>query len=155
LKSKKIFVSKEGVINILIIIFIIGMIYHTGSSYQPMFKSNYKPLKLDDEIMISNFVISHTEPNQKILAIPYDPSIYFLSGRSPPVNYIIYKVLNLSDEDDNLILSINKYDVPYIIFRVDKKGEFTQKLWNFVAKNYAYEDTISKYEIYKKNKIHN
>jgi 4-amino-4-deoxy-L-arabinose transferase-like glycosyltransferase len=154
-KSKRNFISKEGFINIFIIIFLIGMIYHTGVTYQPMLKSNYKPLKLDDEIMISDFVISHTEPNQRILAIPYDPSIYFLSGRNPPVNYLIYKVLNLSDEDDNLISSINKNDVPYIIFRVDKKGEFTQKLWNFVAKNYAYEGTIGKYEIYKKIGIHN
>jgi hypothetical protein len=90
LKSTKEVFSKKGVAKICILIFIIWMIYHTILSdifYEHLIGSDRNQV-LEDQIETSNFIISHTEPYQRIISLPYDPSIYFLSGRYPCVNYL-------------------------------------------------------------------
>jgi hypothetical protein len=150
LKNTKEFFSKRGIVKIFILIFIIWMIYHTILSdifYEQLIGSDRNQV-LIDQIETSNFIILHTEPNQRIISLPYDPSIYFLSGRYPCVKYLsLGTPLTAGIEQDDLIYQINKSDVPYIIINTKPKGWLTQNLYQFIITNYPNQNKIGIYKI--------
>ena len=150
LKNIKEVFSKKGVIKILIFIFVIVLISHTilWSIFYEQLTGSDRNLVLENQEETSKFIILHTEPNQRIISLPYDPSIYFLSGRYPCVNYLeLGALLTTGNEQDDLIYQINRSDVPYIIVNTKYKGWLTENLSQFIMKNYAKQNTIGIYQI--------
>ena len=167
LKNIKEVFSKNGVVTISIFIFVILLISHTilWSIFYDQLTGSDRNLVLENQIETSNFIISHTEPNQRIISFQFDPSIYFLSGRYPPFNFLNLdfrltagdELVNTNEQNDiinktqdDIINKINNDDVPYIIINTKSKGWLAQKLYQFILNNYVNEKTLGIYEIYKK-----
>ena len=167
IKNIKEVFSKEGVVKLSIFIFVILLISHTilWSIFYDQLTGSDRDLILENQIDTSNYIISHTEPNQRIISFQSDPSIYFLSGRYPPFNFLDLDFqLTAGDErvningqndiinktQDDIINRINSSNVPYIIINTKSNGWVAHKLYQFIIKNYANEKTIGVYDIYKK-----
>ena len=159
--------SKNGVVKISIFILVILLISHTilWSIFYDQLTGSDRNLVLENQIETSNFIISHTEPNQRIISFQFDPSIYFLSGRYPPFNFLnldfqltaVDELVNTNEQNDfinntqeDIINKINNNDVTCIIINTESKGWFAQKLYQFILNNYVNEKTIGIYKIYKK-----
>ena len=153
LKNIKEIFSKNGAAKIFIFIFVILLVSHTilWSIFYDQLTGSDRDLVLENQIETSNFIISHTEPNQRIFSVPFDPSIYLLSGRYPPIKYLDLGIQQTpGNEQDDIISQLHKNNVPYIIVNTKSKDWLTQNRYQFIIKNYANEKTIGIYDIYKK-----
>ena len=153
LKNIKEVFSKKGAAKILIFIFVILLISHTilWSIFYDQLSGSDRNLVLENQIETSSFIISHTEPNQRIFSVPFDPSIYLLSGRYPPIKYLDLGIQRTQDNEQNDILSqLNKNNVPYIIVNTKFKDWLTQNQSQSIMKNYTNEKTIGIYDIFKR-----
>jgi 4-amino-4-deoxy-L-arabinose transferase-like glycosyltransferase len=152
-KNMKEFFSKKGAAKILIFIFVILLISHTilWSIFYDQLVGSDRNLVLENQIETSNFIISHTEPNQRIFSVPFDPSVYLLSDRYPPIKYLDLGIQRTpGNEQDDIISQLNKNNVPYIIVNTKFKDWLTQNHYEFIIKNYVNEKTIGIYDIYKR-----
>ncbi|MGD0953672.1 MAG: hypothetical protein ABR985_15000 [Methanotrichaceae archaeon] len=145
LKNIKEIFSKNGAAKIFIFIFVILLVSHTilWSIFYDQLTGSDRDLVLENQIETSNFIISHTEPNQIIFSVPFDPSIYLLSGRYPPIKYLDLGIQQTpGNEQDDIISQLHKNNVPYIIVNTKSKDWLTQNRYQFIIKNYANEKTI-------------
>jgi 4-amino-4-deoxy-L-arabinose transferase-like glycosyltransferase len=153
-KNIKDLFSKKGLVTIFVIIFFILLISHTilWSIFYDQLTGMDRNLVLENQTKTSDFIISHTEPNQRIISLPFDPSIYFLSNRYPPTKFLGMGSgeQDPAEQDNILISQINKSNVPYIIINTRSKDWMSQDLHQLLTVNYINEKTIGTYEIYKK-----
>jgi hypothetical protein len=95
-------------------------------------------------MLTADYIIEHTAENESILVFSYEPSIYFLTGRNPPIKYLIM----IGDLDKQYILK--QLDlVNYVI--IYNNSTTPEKIYEYILDNYHNETSIGSYTIFYRN----
>jgi hypothetical protein len=148
-------ISKKEIIRGVVIICILGLatfnIYMIVSGDNRIIERN----DLASQINASNFITLHTKPGEKILSFPFEPFIYFMSGRDPAVKYPFFvhyptdriEALRIVDE-------LNKSKIRYIVVSTTDAGEGNKDIYQFIIKNYfRINQNYFKWTIYELDSI--
>jgi len=146
LKSIRNSLSKIEYQKIFTVICIFLLIFITTSTviYGEYKLQNERAPLYNEEREVADFIQSHTTENEMILS--NSPSIYFLSGRMPPISYSSVKPFG------DVIEQIKKNDIHtnYIVIYKDKISNEGEKIYEFIRSNYKIEKQIGKFDIYKR-----
>ena len=105
----------------------------------------------DEQLKTSNYIKAHTSETDKIFVLGYEPSIYYLSGREPPVNIFIFNQYYYNETVENEIINKLKNDSIYIIIPPGGKTDDAGKnIERFVKNNYQLKESIGGYNIYSR-----
>jgi 4-amino-4-deoxy-L-arabinose transferase-like glycosyltransferase len=109
-------------------------------------------MSLQNQIQTADYVKLHTPINDTILVYPYEPSIYFLSGRDPCVNVIFLKQSRVDEKTEvELLQQIINNNPRYIVLETDAAGNFVHGLPNildFVLSKFNKETSFGRFDIY-------
>ena len=106
----------------------------------------------NEQLKTSNYIKAHTSETDNILVLGYEPSIYYLSGREPPVNILIFDKYRYNEKVENEIINKLKNDSIYIITPPNGKMDGVGKnIETFVNNNYQLEESIGGFDIYLLN----
>lgn len=146
--SIKNMISRKDAIKLFTTICIIGMVLPGIFVYMywEHSSSGIRNQDLKDQMQASDFIASHTSPDEKVLSYPYDPSIYLLSDRNPPTKYLLLNgPLIGADEEYNIIDKLNKSHIRYVVIGNNRIGRLAH-----ILGYYRKETTIGAYDIYKR-----
>ncbi len=154
LKSVKETFLKRDYIQIFTITCIIGMV--TSSFVYDLYLANTTVhngrIIYKEQIDTSNYIISHTLDNDSIFVFTYQPSIYYLSGRKPVANIIIFDKFRHSEKLENEIINKLKNGNIYVITQGQySKPSYFSNVSMFINNTYKLETSIGIYNIYTKN----
>lgn len=148
----------------------VGVISSSGYLFQ---KGN--SLNFNEQMQTADYIRSHTAENEKIFVFSFEPSIYFLSDRDPPTEYVDLAEPMFYDEntENRVIEQIKVNNVTYIVLTVYRgavergviEGVFGGKLarspcepphiYEFIQDNYKIEKSIGPFDIYRKRNTEN
>lgn len=157
-------IKSENYLNIFTIISLIGLIL---SSAIIILIAGYtfeqQSLNPNPQIQVANYIRQNTHLNETVLSYPYDPSIYLLSGRNPPINELgVFKVFVKNKGDECYIIDqIKKNKTKYVIapynlsnyIMLNKNKLDMPDIYYFIAENYELEKIIGKYHILRYKKM--
>lgn len=153
LKNIKGAFSRKEIANILILVCITAMTLSTffATIYFIGNIASYSFQDINVQLNASNFIISHTSPNEKIFSYNGDCSIYLFSNRVPPIKYLY---LPLVIDNEAIIEQLNKSQVRYILTSDDATTvrylSSSDIYFQFITKYYIKNKTIGYYDIYKR-----
>jgi hypothetical protein len=140
-------VSKKDFKNVYIITTIIllassSLAYSLITGYQ-LYERREQLFK--EQMLSADYIIQHTSENESILVFPYEPSIYFLTGRNPPIKYLLLNDVMVSDQEYQYILKQLDF-VNYIVIYDNQTKP--KKIYEYIIDNYDIETSIGPYTIY-------
>ena len=104
------------------------------------------------------FIQKNTSPNDKILVLPYDPMIYFLSGRKNATSEdgVFQGTLPGSAEEDAFISGVERSRVPLVVFKDVKFAAsdesrlkiYNRRLYEYVRANYQLAHESGQFQVY-------
>jgi hypothetical protein len=99
---------------------------------------------LDKFIEASDYVRQNTRPNEKVLVVPNEPEIYFLSEREPPVKYLHLDYSSYYDGIEDYILNETaRYGVRYYVVRESHYlDEYASKIHSQIRNQSLLEETV-------------
>ena len=155
LRSIKESLSKLNHQKIFAIVCLFGLIL---SSFAIISYTNYglqksRQIRFDDQLNTAEYIKSHTSPNEKILAFNYVPSMYFLSDRDPPTEFLFFEPWFGEGYEYRVIERINGNSVRYVVcnFRLVKGNSAqAQPIYEYIQENYEIEKVIGVFYIYRK-----
>ncbi|MBI4743232.1 MAG: hypothetical protein HY776_00100, partial [Actinobacteria bacterium] len=109
---------------------------------------------------ISGYIRAKTDPNEKIVVLPYGAMIYFLSERSNPTRFIFMFEGNWSAGEKvqkEVINVLDKEKIRYVIFQdiILFDGvylrDYARILTDYIFSNYHQEERMSDYIILRRN----
>lgn len=69
-----------------------------------------------DDQRAGAYLSAHTEEGERILALPFRPKHYFLSGREPPSKNLYYIDVNRDRySDESILRNVRRHDVRYVV----------------------------------------
>lgn len=109
---------------------------------------------LSDQIQTADYVRSHTLPDEKILSLDFEPTIYFLSDRNPPTEFLWLGELFVDEEEQyHIIEQIKESNVRYVTvcrYQIVEGKSIAQHIYEFIVENYTIEKSIGIFDIYRK-----
>ncbi len=110
-------------------------------------------ISYNEQIDTSNYIISHTLDNDSIFVFTYEPSIYYLSGRKPVANIIIFDKFRYSEKLENEIINKLENGNIYVITTQNQNSglRYFGNVSMLISNTYKLEESIGKYNIYSKN----
>lgn len=158
LRSIKESLSKLNHLKIFAIVCLLGLILSSFAvtAYNEYGLQKSRSNLFDAQLNTAEYIKAHTSANEKILSFNYEPSIYFLSDRNPPVEFMYVRGSG-SNKDYYIIQQIKENNVRYITVCddrvVDGKSIYhNSAIYEFILENYEIEKTIGVFDIYKKKK---
>jgi hypothetical protein len=93
----------------------------------------------------------HSAPGEPILAVPAEPELFFMSGRSNPLRYSYLSFGILDDEAVAETLRTLERTRPRIVFHVPVlpyNSEYTDMIMDWVRENYVHVQSVREFEVY-------
>lgn len=108
-----------------------------------------------------DFISKNTSSEDKILAIPDIPLIYFLCEKTSPIKYELIRPGHIRNklEEDKIISTIESLKVKFVIYNLIQETEgfeerrfdkYYKRLYKYFLKNYDLETSIGQYAILKR-----
>jgi hypothetical protein len=94
---------------------------------------------LQDQLQTASYVRSITEDNDKILVYPYEPSIYFLSDRTPCVKLLILYPSMGKDIESDLLQEIIDNEPRFVVVQSTSDNRIIMGLpliYNFIVNHF-------------------
>ncbi len=135
------------------VVAIVLIITSVGTSAYGYLKNLDSADSLQAQIETSDYVRARTTENDKILVYPYQPSIYFLSGRDPCAKtlFLSPSVVGRSAEAE-LLEQISEYSPAYVVMQMDEEGHLLiglPSIYEYIVSNFHQESTIGGFAIYR------
>jgi 4-amino-4-deoxy-L-arabinose transferase-like glycosyltransferase len=145
-------ISKKEIMNSLVVICILGLMIFNICKIVALDNEQMESKLLINQIDISNFIILYTTPGEKILSFPFEPFIYFMSGRDPPVKYpfFVHYPADLI-ESFGVIDELKKSQIRYIIVNTKIADAGNKYIYKFIQKSYFKLDQAGRWAIYEKS----
>ena len=157
LKSIKNALSNNDYFKIFVIVSVLLLMLSSigATSYGEYRLQSSRSIRFDEQLNTAEYIKSHTSPNEKILSFSYEPSIYFLSDRNPPTEYLyLGKPLFDEEYEYHVIDQIRENDVRYITVCngrvVNGTSTQAQHIYEFILENYEIEKSIGRFDIYRR-----
>ena len=166
-KSVKESLSKREHLKIFVIICIVALVMSSvaADAYGGYRLQKNRLIWFDEQLQTAEYIKSHTSPNEKILSFSYEPSIYFLSDRNPPTEFLFLGKSVVDEEREyHIIDQIKESNIRYITvcnyysfiqnqtLIINNKSSMSQHIYEFIIDNYVKETSIGRFDVYRKKK---
>jgi hypothetical protein len=121
------------------------------------------PEQADEIEDLVGFIQKKTGPDDKILVLPYDPMVYFLSGRKNPTHQdaVLPGTLSGKGMEDAFISEIDERRVPLIVFSDmaftpsdnSRFSHYSRRLYEYIISNYQLAHQSGRFNIYIRNGV--
>lgn len=149
LRNIKTAISRKDIIKLVIIICIIALAIFNIYMIAKTDIMNMKSNELVNQINASKFIVSHTIPGEKILSFPFEPFIYFMSDRDPPVKYPFFVHYPMDrNKTLDIINQINIDQIKYVVVNTNIVSAGNKDIYQFILENYFKNSQMGRWAIY-------
>ena len=139
----------------VLLVFLVAMMVYTSAIN---IQNSYPPTRGQGVSALEIYISNHTSPGEKIFIFG-TPYYYFVLDRDPPSrHFYIYAWTASEDVQREMIEGLEKYHVKYVIVMKSMlysngNPKLAYTLWNYIASNYQYEQTIGSVDIYIRSAV--